>query len=168
MKSLLENLRESLQVNECGGYIEWNSCGGENPYYYSASYRNAKKNKERKLADKGLKALSEIPEQTVIEYIGLLREEMRIKQFMDDASSTIEILRLKHEFEDSYYQALGIENVYRQLNEVIKRRGSICKTGTQTTNVLKMIALMMSEEYSEAGMDDPKLEKAFKKIIDEI
>jgi hypothetical protein len=31
-----------------------------------------------------------------------------------------------------------------------------------------MIAYLLSEEYDEGGMDDPKLKEAFTKILDEL
>lgn len=166
MKSLLENLRESMQVNECGGQVVWNSCGGSS--YEYEFYRNAQIEKENREAVKGLEALSEIPQDVVLKFIEMTRNEMTLKKEFDDSRFNNDIYQLKQDFDSKWRNALGIDNVYRKLTELIKRKSSIVRSGTQTVNVLKMIALMMSEEYSESNMNDPKFEKAFKKIIDEI
>lgn len=166
MKSLLENLRESMQVNECGGRVVWNSCGGN--YYADSYYRHAQIEKEYGEAEKGLEALSEIPEDIVLKFIELLRGKMTLQKDYNNSKNDNGIYQLKQDFDSKWRTALGVDNVSRKLTEIIKRKTSICRTGTQTVNVLKMIALMMSEEYSEANMNDPKFEKAFKKIIDEI
>lgn len=166
MKSLLENLRESMQVNECGGHVVWNSCGGSS--YADSFYRYAQIEKEYDEAEKGLKALSEIPEDVVLKFIELLRNKMTLQKDYNKSKNDNGIYQLKQDFDSKWRTALGVDNVSRKLTEIIKRKTSICRTGTQTVNVLKMIALMMSEEYSESNMNDPKFEKAFKKIIDEI
>jgi hypothetical protein len=166
MKSLLENLRESMQVNECGGRVVWNSCGGNS--YADSYYRYIQVNKEGKEAEKCLKALSEIPEDDVLKFIELTRNVITLRREYNDSRFINDIYQLKQDFDTKMRTALGVDNVYKKLTELIKRKTSICRTGTQTVNVLKMIALMMSEEYSEANMNDPKFEKAFKKIIDEI
>lgn len=166
MKSLLENLRESMQVNECGGRVVWNSCGGSS--YADSFYKYAQIEKEYGEAEKGLEALSEIPEDVVLKFIELTRNEIALKKEFNDSRFSNDIYQLKQDFDSKWRTALGVDNVSKKLTELIKRKTSICRTGTQTVNVLKMIALMMSEEYSESNMNDPKFEKAFKKIIDEI
>lgn len=165
MKSLLENLRESMQVNECGGFTVWNSCGG---YTSSQEMRYDQASKENKEAEKGLEALSEIPQDVIIKYIQLSRDEMSLKKNYNDSTYSNDVYQLQHDFDSKWRTALGIDNISKKLTQLIKSKTSICRTGTQTVNVLKMIALMMSEEYSESNMKDPKFEKAFKKIIDEI
>lgn len=167
MKSLLENLRESMQVNECGGRTVWNSCGGGSSYADSY-YRYAQIEKENREAEKGLEALSDIPKDVVLKFIELTRNEITFKKEYNNSRFSTDIYQLKQDFDSKWRTALGIDNVYRKLTELIKRKSSIVRSGTQTVNVLKMIALMMSEEYSESNMNDPKFEKAFKKIIDEI
>lgn len=166
MKSLLENLRESMQVNECGGNVVWNSCGGSS--YADAFYHYAQIEKNYDEAEKALNALSKIPEDVVLKFIELTRNETSLKKDYNNSKNVNGIYQLKQEFDSKWRTALGVDNVSRKLTELIKRKTSICRTGTQTVNVLKMIALMMSEEYSESNMNDPKFEKAFKKIIDEI
>jgi hypothetical protein len=173
MKSLLENLRESLQVNEdCGGALYYTTHHND-AYYETETYRKNEKEREREMAEKGLKALDEIPEKTVLEYISLVRErimlvfDMRVDK-NSRKSVKDRVIRLQKTFDESLYKLLGIENISIILNRIIQQRTSVCRTGTQTTNVLKMIALMLSEEYSKNNMNDPKLEKAFKKITAEI
>jgi hypothetical protein len=112
--------------------------------------------------------LSKIPEDVVLKFIELTRNETSLKKDYNNSKNVNGIYQLKQEFDSKWRTALGVDNVSRKLTELIKRKTGICRTGTQTVNVLKMIALMMSEEYSESNMNDPKFEKAFKKIIDEI
>ncbi len=166
MKSLLENLRESMQFNECGGRVVWNSCGGSS--YADSFYRYAQIEKENDEAEKGLEALSEIPEDVVLKFIELLRGKITLQKEYNNSKNDNGIYQLQQDFDSKWRTALGVDNVSKKLTELIKRKSGVCRTGTQTVNVLKMIALMMAEEYSESNMNDPKFEKAFKKIIDEI
>ena len=66
------------------------------------------------------------------------------------------------------FSVLGIEGVAEKLTSIIKNKQTYSRTFTQTLNIIKMIAYLLSEEYDEGGMDDAKLKEAFTKILDEL
>mgnify|MGYP003501135447 CR=1 FL=1 len=94
----------------------------------------------------------------------------RIKELKNNKSSKREYDKrsIEYELTSAERKAIGIDNISKELHQYIYAKRPVFFTGTQTLSVLKMLALMLSEEYSEANMNNPKLEKAFKKLIEVI
>lgn len=161
MKTIIELINENKSINEsCGAQIYvGGGCGGghwvdSNDYYW----QQQKEKKE--------KAKRDIPADVVKDYISKVKEYNKIRNSEHKANA--DIYTLTNEIAQVKFSVLGIEGVAEKLTYIIKNKQTYSRTFTQTLNIIKMIAYLLSEEYDEGGMDDPKLKEAFTKILDEL
>ena len=161
MKTIIEIIKENKIINEgCGSQIYvGGGCGGgqwvnANDYYWDQ--QNKKRNKAKR----------EIPADIVEDYISKVKEYNKIRK--SEYKANADIYSLTNEIAHIKFSVLGIEGVAEKLTSIIKNKQTYSRTFTQTLNIIKMIAYLLSEEYDEGGMDDVKLKEAFTKILDEL
>ena len=161
MKTIIEIIKENKIINEgCGSQIYvGGGCGGghwvnANDYYWDQ--QKEKKNKAKR----------DIPADIVKDYISKVKEYNKIRK--SEYKANADIYSLTNEIANIKFSVLGIEGVAEKLTSIIKNKQTYSRTFTQTLNIIKMIAYLLSEEYDEGGMDDAKLKEAFTKILDEL
>jgi hypothetical protein len=160
MKTIIEIINENKSINECGGQIfVGGGCGGGQWVNASDYYWQQQKEKKKK-------AKRDIPADVVKDYISKVKEYNKIRNSENKANA--DIYTLTNEIAQVKFSVLGIEGVAEKLTSIIKNKQTYSRTFTQTLNIIKMIAYLLSEEYDEGGMDDPKLKEAFTKILDEL
>lgn len=157
-----------MNISECGGeggyYRGHWSCGVFVPDTSPLPDEN------ERLVNEVLSIINEIPEDAIVEYYKakIADDRLRNKYSAEISTREINIRILEDTLSSAERKAIGIDNISKELHQYIYAKRPVFFTGTQTLSVLKMLALMLSEEYSETNMDNPKLEKAFKKLIEVI
>ena len=163
MKTIIEIINENKSINECGGngvqIFVGGGCGGGGKWVTRDYYLKLQKEKKNK-------AKEEIPADVVKDYISKVKEYNKIRN--SEYKANADIYTLTNEIAQVKFSVLGIEGVAEKLTSIINKNHTYSRTFTQTLNIIKMIAYMLSEEYDESGMDDPKLKEAFTKILDEL
>ena len=167
MKTILQTIRESRMMSECGGdgyYKGHWSCG---VFVHDTS---PERDENAELAEEITKVVDSIPEDVIVKYYKAITkiEELRNKYSNAVSKREYDKRSIEYELTSAERKAIGIDNISKELHQYIYAKRPVFFTGTQTLSVLKMLALMLSEEYSEANMNNPKLEKAFKKLIEVI
>lgn len=155
MKTILELIKESQVLNECGGYYPSSyGCGGGAPSYYD--YEKELRAKERRA--------KKIPKDVVLEYQRLLDELKKEKNVWIKASNDADkTLAQAMEAEKKMY---GVGTICDELRDHVFSKPVLYKTHTQTAEILKLLTYLLSEEYGESGRDkiDPKTIQALEKI----
>lgn len=152
-------------------------CGGGEGYYkghWSCGVfvpdTSPGKSENAKIAKEIMNVIDSVPEDVIVKYFKATSDmEQQLNKFLG-ASSRMEYEKrnIEYELKSAERKAIGIDNISDELHKYIYAKRPVFFTGTQTLSVLKMLSLMLSEEYSEANMNNPKLEKAFKKLIEVI
>ena len=162
MKTLLELIKENRNINECGGRYFVGGCGGGDWVDYHEYNSMVYREEQRQLKTE----LSKIDPEIVKKYKQLQKKQNRIIDSKDDYVHTQYVLT--NELSELKFNTLGIQNVYRDITDIFSRKPSLYRTCTITVDVLKILSYLLSEEYNEANMDDPKLQDAFTKILEKL
>lgn len=154
-------------VSECGKdeYVRghW-SCGVFIPDTSPDKDENAR------IAKEIMTVLDTVPEDAIVKYFKAISDmDQQTNKYLGATSRMgYEKRNIEYELKSAARKAIGIDNISDELHKYIYAKRPVFFTGTQTLSVLKMLSLMLSEEYSEANMNNPKLEKGFKKLIEVI
>lgn len=160
MKTIIEIIKENKSINECGG------CGGNGGQIFVGGKWVTRDYYVKLQKEKRNKAKEGIPAGVVKDYISKVKEYNKIRN--SEYKANADIYTLTNEIAQVKFSVLGIEGVAEKLTSIINKNHTYSRTFTQTLNIIKMIAYMLSEEYDESSMDDPKLKEAFTKILDEL
>lgn len=163
---------------DCGGgnFNFQNTCGGGG--YYKGHWScgvfvpdtSPDKAENAKLAKQIMNVIDSVPEDVIVKYYKAKTkiEELRTKYSNAVSKREYDKRSIEYDLNSAERKAIGIDNISKELHQYMYANRPVFFTGTQTLSVLKMLALMLSEEYSEANMNNPKLEKGFKKLIEVI
>jgi hypothetical protein len=158
MKRIIDVLTEAKNgtVNECGGsyFIGSGGCGGG----YWGDYTEWSAWKESGSREQ----YNNVPEKIRNEYRELLRKWSRV--YSKPEEETYAAKQMADELRDIRNRNLGISGVVKEMDDAVKRKASFGRTFTITKDALKLIAYLITEEYSESGIVDNQMISALEEI----